>query len=176
MTGVKGTDQAKGARRLSVLQALIVFAVAGLVAALALPALASQAKTSVLSQNQAALAQQVRAQIALSSDGMVSDALHKGLRSGALGRFVDPISGSAAIVRSASLPARGAEAPPAIWITDDPRYAYAVFSPSDETRAQLAGSLLVVFVNEGSGTTIDVYYVDASGQRSASVETLAATL
>ena len=68
MIRLAGTNEARGGRRFTVLQALIVFAVAGLVAALAIPAFAAQAKTSVLRQNQVTLALQVRTNVVLADD------------------------------------------------------------------------------------------------------------
>lgn len=190
MIRLAGTGVAKGGRRLSALQALIVFAVVGLVAALAIPALATQAKTSVLGQNQDALALQVRTQVALGPDATfatyaslptddsnaaaLSAALSEDLRSGAAGRFVNPVSGSAAIVSGAP-PASGSAAQPAVWITDDPHYAYAAFRPTEVTSSGLAGTLVVAFAGKGDGTSIDVYYVDARGRRSPSVDTISAS-
>ena len=61
---------------------------------------------------------------------------------------------------------------PAVWTTDDADYAYAAFRPSRLTSSQLAGSLVVAAVERDGTVTVEVYYVDAHGQRSAEVETI----
>jgi hypothetical protein len=190
VTRLAGTSDTRGGRRLSALQALIVFAVAGLVAALAIPALSAQAKTSVLGQNEHSLGLQVRTLVLdldatyvptaspstdESAAAAVAAALGEELRSGTAGRFVNPVSCSAAIVCSAAPPDSGAAAQPAVWITADPDYAFRAFKPSAVTRSELAGSLVVALAGKDAAATIDVYYVDARGQRSKSVETLAAS-
>jgi hypothetical protein len=181
-----GESEVKGGRRLPVLQAVIVFAVAALVAGLAIPALAAQAKSSVLKQNQAALALQVKAEMVLLPDtGLPLDASRFGddeasapaalaadLRRGAAGSFVNPYGGSAAIVCSDAPPASDAASSPAVWITDDPHYSSATFRPSQLSRSRLAGCLVVAFSWESGATRVDVYYVDADGQQSHGVEHL----
>jgi hypothetical protein len=184
-----GTNEARGGRRFTVLQALIVFAVAGLVAALAIPAFAAQAKTSVLRQNQVALALQVRTNVVLAddttpapdaspstgasaADAIMSD-LSAGQRSTADGRYLNPFSASSAFVCGSVPPAARAAARPAVWITDDAGYAYAAFKPSRLTSSRLAGSLVVATVERGGTTTIDIYYIDGHGRRSPNVETIA---
>jgi hypothetical protein len=188
VTRLAGTSKIKGGRRFTVLQALIVFAVAGLVAALAIPAFAAQAKTSVLRQNQAQLALQIKTQVVLAADttgvtgvfsssdaaaaAAITSALSEGQRSGQDGRFSNPLSGSSAIVCSNAPPASRA-AGPAVWITDNAAYAATAFRPSRPPCLQLAGSLVVVAVEKGDTVTLDVSYVDGHGRRSPSIETIA---
>jgi hypothetical protein len=187
VTRLVGTSKINGGRRLPVLQALIVLAVAGLVAALAIPALAAQAKTSVLRQNQVELALQIRTHVVLCADATqaggvtsssgagaaaaIASTLSGEQRSGQGGRFSNPFSGSSAIVYSSAPPAARATRP-GVWVTDDARYAYAAFRPSQITRSQLAGSLVVVAVEDGDTVTFDVSYVDSHGRRSPHVETI----
>ena len=184
------TSESGDGRRLPVLQLLIVCAIAGVVAALAIPAFGGQAKRSVLRQNAQALALQVQTYLALDlsteyvadSDGAVAHAdghgalsteLSGALRSGAAGRFANPISGSGAVVCAGAPPASSGLARPAVWITDDPHYAYAQFRSSAVTKSQLAGTLVVVFVTRDGVGTVDVFFVDGAGERSAVAAALA---
>jgi hypothetical protein len=48
---------------------------------------------------------------------------------GGSGRYMHPLSGSRAIVCQTALPADASGVRPAVWITDDQRYAYAAFTP-----------------------------------------------
>ena len=188
MIRLAGTNKTKGGRHHPVLQALIVLAVAGLVAALAIPAFAAQAKTSVLRQNQTQLALQVKTCLVLdtgSSDvtgvssatdmgaaAAIASVLSEEQHSGQDGHFGNPLSGSSAIVCSSTPAARGS-ARPAVWVTGDADFAYAAFRPSRMTRPQLAGSLVVAAVEKNDTVTIDIYYIDGHGRRSPSVETIA---
>jgi type II secretory pathway pseudopilin PulG len=190
MVVMRRTTQRYNGLHFSVLQLLIVCAITGVVAALAIPAFGAQAKKSVLRQNAETLALQVKSDLALDhsleyvadGDGAVagdddpqalSTALSGALRSGAPGHFVNPFSGSRAIVCAAAPPASSAFARPAVWITDDPHYAYAQFRPSAVTRSQLAGALVVAFVTRDGVGTVDVYFVDGAGERSPAAAALA---
>ena len=183
------TESCKGTH-FSVLQLLIVCAIAGVVAALAIPAFAAQAKKSVLRQNAETLALQVKNELALDlspvyvADGdraaagdddpqALSTALSGALRSGAAGHFVNTFSGSLAIVCASAPPASSALARPAVWITDDQHYAYAQFRSSAITRSLLAGTLIVAFVTRDGVGTVDVFYVDGAGERSPTAAALA---
>jgi hypothetical protein len=184
-----GTNETKGGRHHPVLQALIVLAVAGLVAALAIPAFAAQAKTSVLRQNQVQLALQVKTCLVLdtgSSDvngvssatdmgaaTAIASVLREEQHGGGDGHFGNPLSGSSAIVCSSTPPAARGSARPAVWVTDSADFAYAAFGPSRMARPQLAGSLVVAAVEKNDTVTIDIYYIDGHGRRSPSVETIA---
>jgi type II secretory pathway pseudopilin PulG len=165
----------------TVIQALIVFAIVGVFAGIAIPVYASRAKDAVLRQNADSLALQVRTYLALDlhpayvADGgqamgtdqaNVSTALAAALRSGTAGRYLNPYSGSRTVVCQSQPPTSADRARPAVWITDDQHYAYAAITPSVITKDQIAGTLLVVFVTQGATETIDVFCVDAAGERS----------
>jgi hypothetical protein len=176
----------------AVVQALIVFAIAGMIAAIAVPVYATKAKDSVLRQNTASLVLQVKGCLALDLEptytitvdqdsddtpGSVSTAIARALRAqgaGSWGHYVNPLSGSDAILLQSSLPTEPDDVRPAVWMTDDPSYAYADFEGSAVTRSQLAGTLLVVFASSsGRASAMEIYYVDAAGQRSATATSLA---
>ena len=172
----------------SVLQLLIVFAIVGVFAGIAIPVYASRAKDTVLRQNAGSLALQVRSYLALDLDSAyvadgdqaqgtdqdnVSAALAAALRSGTAGRFVNPYSRGRAVLCQSEPPTSASGARPAVWITDDPHYAYAAITRSIVTRDQLAGTLVVAFVTQGATETIDVFYVDAAGERAPLAAALA---
>ncbi len=179
--------EVKGGRRLPALQALIVLGVVGLVAALAIPALATQGKNSMLRQNLAALALQARAEMVLLPDGappaegsLLGDmggpaALAQELRSGAAGRFVNPYSGSTGVVCGGPPPGARTASSPAVWITSDLRFTYGAFRTSQLTRSQLAGCLVIAFIQEDGAVSADMYYVDAGGRASTCVEHVSAS-
>ena len=182
------SNETRGGRRLPVLQALIVFAVVGLLAALAIPALAGQAKESVLRQNQATLAPKLRTQLVLALEegplpsaspsvdedapGPLAASVACLVRDGAADGFVNPYSGSSAVVSTPSLSVRDTDPAPAVWITDDGRYILEHFQPTALTRSSLGGSLVIAVGEPGGGTVLQLYYVDAEGRASRSMETL----
>ena len=185
MTG--HTKTRKQEQGFAVLQAIIVFAIVATVAAIALPVYASKAKDVVLLENAQNLELQVKSCLALdldsdfcpdgdADDGFVSTALGSVLRSraqGDAGRFVNPLTGSSAIVCQSEPPHASGDTAPAVWITDDKDSAYEALADSDEADASLAGTLLVVFQREEIGTSaIEVFFVDRDGRRSADVATL----
>ena len=173
----------------AIVQALIVFAIAGIVAGIAIPVYATKAKDSVLQQNAGSLVLQVKGCVALDLDpayvaddggdpgGSLSTIITRALRApgaGSWGHYVNPLSGSTAILCQSALPTSAGELRPAVWITDDQRFAYAAFSASAATRNLLPGTLLVVFTTRGGrASAIDTFYVDDSGQRSTSAAALA---
>jgi len=172
----------------TVVQALIVFAIVGVFAGIAIPVYASRAKDTVLRQNADSLALQVRSYLALDLDsayvadndrepGIAQDAvsatLAAALRSGAAGRNLNPYSGSRTVLCQSEPPTSASAARPAVWITDDQHYAYSAITRSIVTKDQLAGTLLVVFVTQGTNETIDVFYVDAAGERAPLAAALA---
>ena len=171
----------------SVLEALIIFAIVGLVAAIGIPAYASQAQKSVLQQNAQCLALQVKSYLALdlsptyvadgaqpgSDDDAVSRALSGALRSGTAGRFTNPYSGSRVIACESVPPASPSRTRPAVWMTDDAHYASAAFRASATTKSQLAGTLVVVFLEKAGVNSVEVFYVDAHGVRSPAAMALA---
>ena len=175
-----------------VLHTLIVFAIAGVVAAIGLPVYASGAKDTVLRQNARTLEVELTSQVALglepasvagngeaTGSSAAQDhavlAIAKAIResdNGCVRRFANPFSGGRAIVCQSTPPMSGRGSQPAIWVTDDQRYAYGTFAPSASTKAQLAGTLLVVAGARGRQGTIQIFYVDDAGQRSSTLATL----
>jgi type II secretory pathway pseudopilin PulG len=188
--GAKMSRQAtrrRGDGGFSALETLIVLGIVGLIAAVGIPAYASQAQKSVLRQNAQSLALQVKSYLALDlspayvadgeqaggGEGTVSTALSGALRSGTAGRFTNPFSGSRVIACESAPPASPSRARPAVWITDDAHYDYAAFRTSATTESQLAGTLVVVFVTEAGVNSVEVFYVDAHGGRSPAAAALA---
>ena len=148
----------------------------------------TRAKDTVLRQNADSLALQVRSYLALDLDpayvadndqepgiaqNAVSVTLAAALRSGAAGRYLNPYSGSRTVLCQSEPPSSTSGARPAVWITDDQHYAYDAITRSIVTKDQLAGTLLVVFVTQGATETIDVFYVDATGERAPVAAALA---
>jgi hypothetical protein len=175
----------------AVVQALIVFAIVAVVAALAIPAYAARAKDSVLRTNAKTLELEVKSYLAVgleddaatadetetgnarSAAEIIADALVRP-RNGVSGYYVNPLSGSHAIVLQTALPPIAASTPPAVWITDDQGYAYSAFTASPETKSRLGGTLMIVFLTHAGHTIdLDVFYVDPAGRRSQSFGTVA---
>jgi hypothetical protein len=176
-------------RGFAVLQLLIVCAVAAIVAAIALPVYASRAKDVVLQENTRNLERQVQSCLAVgldpafvpdgdrdADDDTLSATLSRVLRSGArgdAGRYVNPLTGSTAIICQSAPPCAAGKNRPAVWITDDQDAAHEALAECGRTNAALAGTLLVVFdVDDGTTTSIDVFYVDRDGRPSADAATL----
>lgn len=166
----------------AVVQTLVVIAIAGIVAALAIPVYAARAKESVLRQNAATLELEVKSYLAAGrddSDDQVSASeflAHAlgGPREGISAWYVNPFCGSRAVVFQTAVPAGTGGAPPAVWITDDQRYAYASFTASPATKSRLRGTLMVVsIVHDGRTSGVEVFYVDAAGHRSPTATTIA---
>jgi hypothetical protein len=181
------TTRRRGDSGFSVLEALVVFAIVGLVAAIGIPAYASRAQKSVLQQNAQSLVLQVKSYLALDlspayvadceqaagGERAISMVLRGALRSGTAGRFTNPLSGSRVIACESAPPASPIRTRPAVWLTDDAHYAYDGFRTSATTRSQLAGTLVVVFVAEAGVNSVQVFYVDAHGGRSPAEVSLA---
>jgi type II secretory pathway pseudopilin PulG len=180
-TMTRGATESRTGRRLPALEVLVVFAIVGVFAGIGIPVYAARAKDTVLRQNADSLALQTRSYLALDlapgyvADGdwppataqnAVSTTLAGALRSGTAGRYLNPYSGSRAVVCQSHPPTSASGARPAVWITDDQHYAYAAITRTIVTEDQLAGTLLVVFVTSGSTQTVDVFYIDAAGARS----------
>ena len=180
---------------LAVVQTLIVFAVAGIVAAMAIPAYAARARESVIRENAKTLELEVKSYLALDLDAtyvadneavagaktddgraaseIIAQALG-GPEDGISAYYVNPLCGSHAIVCQSALPSTAGGTPPAVWITNDQRYAYGAFAASPTTKSRLRGTLMIVFITGGDRTSgIEVFYVDAAGQRSPTATTLA---
>ncbi|HZL64928.1 MAG TPA: hypothetical protein VFD50_08340 [Thermoleophilia bacterium] len=182
------TSEHQTGKGFTVIEALIVFAIVGVFAAIAIPVYASRAKDTVLRQNAGSLALQVRSYVALdlspaylaesdqaqgTDQDAVSTTLAAALRNGVAGRYLNPYSGSRTVFCQSEPPTSASVARPAVWITDDPHYAYSVITPSVITKDQLAGTLLVIFVTQGVSETVDVFYVDAAGERAPLAAALA---
>jgi type II secretory pathway pseudopilin PulG len=157
-----------------VLELLIVAAIVIVVAAIAIPAFASQARKTVLERNADTLALQVKSHIALGDcTPTLGAALVADLRSGELGDYVNPCGGSRAVVSACTPSASTIARRPAVLVTDDPRYTFKGFSPSAATKSRLAGTLIVSISTSGGASTVDVYYVDLDGGPSPSPSVLA---
>jgi type II secretory pathway pseudopilin PulG len=188
-TMTRRTSEHRSHKSFTAIEVLIVFAIVGVFAGIAIPVYASRAKDAVLRQNADSLALQVRSYLALdlapayvadgdpaagASQNAVSTALAAALRSGSAGRFLNPYSGSRTVLCQSEPPTSARGARPAVWITDDPHYAYDAITCSTVTKDQLAGTLLVVFVTQGTTETVDVFYIDAAGERAPLAAGLAA--
>jgi len=166
----------------AVVQTLVVLAIAGIVAAMAIPVYAARAKESVLRQNTATLELEVKSYLAAGLDDSDDEASASefiahalcGPESGISPWYVNPLCGSRAIVFQTALPAGAGDVPPAVWITDDQRYAYASFTASPTTKSRLRGTLMVVsIIRDGRTSGVEVFYVDAAGHRSPTATTIA---
>ncbi len=166
----------------AVVQTLVVIAIAGIVAALAIPAYAARAKESVLRQNTATLALEVKCYLAADLDDSDDEASASeflahalcGPRGGASPWYINPLCGSRAVVFQTALPAGAGGVPPAVWITDDQRYAFRAFTASPTTKSRLRGTLMIVsIVHDGRSSGVEVFYVDAAGRRSPTATTIA---
>jgi type II secretory pathway pseudopilin PulG len=177
------------------LQVLIVVAIAALVVTLAIPAYAARARDTVLCENAKTLEFEVKSYLALDleptyvsdreadadakldvgrgASEVIANALG-GYGGGVSAYFVNPTSGSRMVVCESDLSATPDGTPPAVWISDDKRYSYAAFVASSTTKDRLGGTLMLVFTTPGvRAGGIEVFYVDAEGERSATATTLA---
>ena len=191
MPGVRSKQEAGTARRtpkrrsdagFAVVQTLVVIAIAGIVAAMAIPVYAARAKESVLRQNTSTLELEVKSYLAagldatddkVSASEFIAHALG-GPEGGISPWYVNPLCGSRAVVCQTALPASAADVPPAVWITDDQQYAYASFTASPATKSRLRGTLMIVsIVHDGRTSGVEVFYVNAAGHRSPTATTIA---
>ena len=166
----------------AVVQTLVVIAIAGIVAAIAIPVYAARAKESVLRQNTATLELEVKSYLAAGLDdsddaanasAIIAHALC-GPGGGTSPWYVNPLCGSRAVVCQTALPAGAGGVPPAVWITDDQRYAFAAFTASPTTKSRLRGTLMIVsIIRDGRTSGVEVFYVDAAGHRSPTATTIA---
>ena len=172
--------------RFSVLELLVIAVIVCVVAAIGLPTLHAQAKTSVLEMNLQSLAALVEEQAAEgysteyresgqgSSARYLSTCLEASLGDSDNGGYVNPTASSANghAVLNTSLPPTVPQATrPAILITNSPRYQYVFFNTIDKSaRAAIAGTLIITF--DESALSVEVFFVNATGKKSASVETI----
>lgn len=179
----------------AVIQALIVFAIAAIVVAVAVPVYTARAKESVLRENAKTLELEVKTYLALDleatyvadteavagagtgDDRHASEVIAQALGGrgdGLSAYYINPHGGSRASVCQTALPSSAGGAPPAVWITDNQRYAYGAFTASPTTQSRLRGTLVVVFVtHNGHTSSLEIFYVDAAGERSPTATTLA---
>ena len=166
----------------AVVQTLVVLAIAGIVAAMAIPVYAARAKESVLRQNAATLELEVKSYLAAGLDDRDGEANASAVIAHALcgpgagisAWYVNPLCGSRAVVCQTALPAGTGSVPPAVWITDDQGYAFGEFTASTTTKSRLRGTLMIVsIVHDGRTSGVEVFYVDAAGHRSPTSTTIA---
>jgi type II secretory pathway pseudopilin PulG len=177
----------------SCIQLLISVAIVVAFAALAIPVYSARAKESVLQQNAHSLELEIRSYLALdleatflpggaagsaavrdaagdddrSAGFVITRALSAGDR-GSSGYYRNPLSGSRAVISQTLPPSAVGTSRPAVWMTDDQRYAHTAFTASSSTRRRLAGTLMVVFLTHGGRVSgLDIFYVDSAGKRSA---------
>jgi|WetSurMetagenome_2_1015567.scaffolds.fasta_scaffold15053_6 type II secretory pathway pseudopilin PulG len=173
----------------SALELLVIVVILCVVAAVGVPTLHARAKHSVLEMNLQSLASLVEEEITegfnpryrASGDGdaakYLSNHLEVTLADVSAGEYVNPTvatPGRGRAVVNTSLPPSGSgDERPAVLITDAPRYQYVFFSTLEESiRAALAGSLVIAF--DATRQSVDIFFVDAKGNRSSNVITVPA--
>ena len=178
-----------------VVQALIVAVIAVIVVAIAVPVYAARAKESVLRQNAATLELEVKSYLVSGLEATRVASIHTvadaepndehsaseiiaqalvGPGPGISPYYVNPINGSRAVVYQTASPLTAGDSPPAVWVTDDQRLAYGAFTASPSTKSRFGGTLMVVFITRGGVTSgVEIFYVDAAGERSPTATTLA---
>jgi hypothetical protein len=181
--GLARGSPTRGSRGFSALELLVIAAIVCVVVAIGVPTLHARAKTSVLEANLASLGSIVGQQAAdgyspeyrQSGQGdptkYLSNHLETSLHQTGRGSYVNPTVDAAeghAIVNTSIPPSDPQSIPPAVLITDSPQYRYVLFNTLAETaRRTLAGTLVVAFDTQGK--SIDVFFVDAGGQKSVTV-------
>ena len=184
-SGLAGTQDRTPARTsergFSALELLVIIVIICVVVAVAVPALHSKARASVLVANVQNLGQLVTEQAmegyypeyrpsgAGDSTVYLSTHLEESLSTAGDAGYVNPIVGSAqgrTVLNSSAAPTDPQSVAPAVFITDSQAYQYASFSGRPETsRRLLAGSLIIAFNTDAR--SVDVFFVDSEGQRSA---------
>jgi type II secretory pathway pseudopilin PulG len=170
----------------SALELLVIVVIVCVVAAIGIPVLHAQAKISVLSQNLQTLGQMVQEQLIEgyscdyrpSGEGDPSVYLSTHLQESldAMGKagYANPTVDSGnrrVILNSSTISADSPPVSPAVFITDSDDYQYQEFPGLAEGDGRLlAGTLVVSFNPEAQ--TVDVFYVDGDGKRSADVMSL----
>jgi type II secretory pathway pseudopilin PulG len=97
----------------------------------------------------------------------------RGPRDRASSYYVNPYGGSRVVVCQSAAPETDDGEAPAVWITDDQRYAHDALTTSAADTSGLRGTLVVVFLSHNGRTSgIDVYYVDGSGEVSPTATAL----
>ncbi len=174
----------------SALELLVIIAIVAVVAAIGLPTLHRTSAEAVLAGNVYTLASLVEEEMLRgwdtayhptgegSPDRYLSNRLEYdlGLAQGA-SRYANPQAGGSrgdVVLNSRAIPAERSSASPAVFITDNSASRYDVFDtqPYEVSRRFLAGSLMVQFNTVYQ--SVDVFYVDKDGRKSADVTRLPA--
>jgi type II secretory pathway pseudopilin PulG len=175
-----------GERGISSLEMLVAAVIAVTLAAIGVPTLHSRSQRAILDANVRGLAETVQAEMLegpsyefVEGDADAGASLSVNLRA-LLGaaegrqRYVNPYAPDRAkaygIVNSSTLSLEAMTAPPAVYITDNPGCRWEVFNQQsfEQVRRHLVGTLIVQF--NAAACTIDVFFVDSSGNRSSEVE------
>lgn len=176
---------ASGQEGITALEILVMVVIVGVIAALGIPAIHTRSKSAVLDANMRSLASIVeeeglqgydtsyRATGAGSADAYLSSRLEVLFReAGGKARYVNPCASrttARTILNSSTVCTDPSQAPPAVFITDAADCRYDVFDslPYDAGRHLLSGAIVVHF--NTPARTVDVFYVDAAGNKSPRV-------
>ena len=174
----------------SVLEVLVIVVIVSVIAAIGVPTLHRAGASAVLDGNARNLAALVEEEMLQgldntyrqagegSPDKYLSSRLEYVLgQAVGAARYSNPrVDGPTTftILNSASIPADASSASPAVFITDNPECRFKAFdSQIDEAgRQRLAGSLVVQF--NSTARSVDVFFVDQKGNKSADVVQLPA--
>lgn len=169
----------------SVLEVLVIVVIVSVVAAIGVPTLHRASAIAVLDGNARNLAALVEEEMLqglnntyrLAGEGSPDKYLSNRLEyvlGQAVGaaRYSNPRGdgpAAFAILNSASIPADASSASPAVFITDNPECRYEAFDaqPDVAGRQRLSGSLVVHF--NSAAPSVDIFYVDQKGNKSADV-------
>ncbi|MHB0979053.1 MAG: hypothetical protein ACYC5Q_03070 [Thermoleophilia bacterium] len=167
------------------MEVLVIVAIIAVVAAIGVPTLHHSSVNAVLDGNVRNLAALVEEEMLQGFDGTYHQTgegspdkflsnrpeFVLGQAEGAA-RYVNPEADGVpadVVLSSASVPADGASASPAVFITGNPACVYEAFDsqPYETGRQFLAGSLVVQF--NTTLRSVDVFFVDQKGKKSADV-------
>ena len=85
--------------------------------------------------------------------------------------IVNPFSGKKTVLNSASLATSATTAPPAVWITSNQTYLWSNFPTTGtnltNAKSYLKGTVLAVWTPAANSTSIQIFYVDRNGKKSA---------
>jgi hypothetical protein len=175
---------------ISSLEMLVIAVITVTIAAVGVPTLHARSERAILDANVRGLAETVQAEMLESpsyefveGDADTGASLSVNLRA-LLGaaegrqRYVNPYTPDRAkayvIVNASTFPLEAVTAPPAVYITDSPGCRWEIFNEQsfEQVRRHLVGALIVQF--NAAACTIDVFFVDSTGNRSSEVERLPA--
>jgi len=170
---------------ITVLEVLIMVVIVGVVAAVGVPVLHARSRSAVLDSNMRSLAALVQEEALAGyrsdynpegsggEEVFLSSHIETLLRE-AVGktRYTNPFVSSRTsrtILNSTEIATSTDTAPPAVFLTNSPECRYDAFDaqPYDTSRRYLVGTIVVQFDAEASN--VDVFFVDAAGNRSARV-------